>query len=128
MSMELRLILAYNHGNYFRCEDLYVTDELSLDQDYELFAHIDNEHMGLKGVKQVCKPKPIPPAFKIMILDEEKGWKEETETPYGDKLTYVTAEELGAIPAATWRTSWSKAIFAMIKALPKDCPIILWWH
>jgi hypothetical protein len=128
MSMELRLILAYNHGAYFGTDALYVTDELSLDQNYRLFGHIDNEHMAEKGVKQVCKPKPIPPAFKVMVLDEESGWKEEAETPYGDRLTYVVARELAKIKSEIWDTPWNRAILAMIKALPEDFPIILWWH
>jgi len=128
MSMELQLIFAYNNGQGFLTDALYVTDQLDLDQDYRLFGHIDNEHMQEKGVKQVCRPKPIPPGFKVMVLGEEEGWKQEKETPYGDKLTYVLAEELAKIKPEIWDTPWNKAVLAMIKALPEDFPIILWWH
>jgi hypothetical protein len=128
MSMDLRLIPVSNSGQYFGLGHIYVTDQLSLSRDYKLFAHIDNEHMGEKGVKQVCKPKPLPPGFEVMMLDEEEGWKKESSDPYGSKLTYVTAEELLKIKPEVWWSPWDKGVRAMIGALPKEFPFILWWH
>lgn len=128
MSMELRLIFVRNRGSYFGTGDLYVTDELEVEQDYTLYGHIDNKHMCEKGVKQVCKPKPIPPGFKVMVLDEEDGWKERKDAPHAGKLTYVTAEELAKIKPEIWKGDWNKAVLAMLKALPAEFPLILWWH
>src|ERR1043166_2417220 len=128
MSMELELILVNNHGRGFQSDALYVVDTLDLDQDYSLFAQINNEVMDEKGAKQVCKPKPVPPGFHVKKLDEEKGWVRETEDPYGTELTYVLAKELCKVKEEPDWTAWNKAIFAMLKAHPSDFPIILWWH
>jgi hypothetical protein len=130
MSMALELILVHNHGKGFQSDALYVQDSLELDQDYNLFAQIDKEWMGSYGKRavQVCKPKPIPPGFKVMRLDEEDGWKHEPETCYGEELTYVLAKELCKVVQGSDWTDWNKAVFAMMKALPADFPIILWWH
>lgn len=129
MSMELELILVHNRGSGFQSDALYATDTLNLDQDYSLFAQIDNEVMDEKGAKQVCKPKPVPPGFKIKRLEEEgDGWTNQTEDPYGKELTYVLAKELRKVKEEADWTDWNKAIFAMIKALPADFPVVLWWH
>lgn len=127
MTMALELILAHNNGKGLLTEDLYTQDTLRLDQDYSLFAQIDNEVMGEKGAKQVCKPKPLPPGFQVKRLDEENGWKTEKEDMYGRELTYVLAKELCKVKQEDDWTDWNRAIFAMMKALPPDFPIILWW-
>lgn len=136
MSMGLDLILVHNHGKGFRTDDLYVSDTLGLDQDYSIFAQIDKEWMGSYGKDaiQVCKPKPIPPGFKVFMLEEEKDtYQLQKENMYGEEIEYVLANELCKVNELSetkeyrW-TDWNKAIFAMMKALPPDFPIILWWH
>ena len=130
MSMALELILVHNHGKGFQKEDLYVQDLLALDQDYDLFAQIDKEWMGSHGENavQVCKPKPIPPGFKVFKLEEEKDeWQLQKDNMYGEEIEYVLAKELAKVQVEN-STAWNKAVFAMMKALPPDFPIILWWH
>lgn len=61
------------------------------------------------------------------FLDEEGGWVTEKEDAYGNPLTYVTAKELSGVDLEG-QTAWNKAVFAMVKALPKDSPVVLWWH
>jgi hypothetical protein len=128
MSMGLDLILVHNHGRGFQTDSLYVNDRLGLDQDYKLFAQIDNKVMGDKDAKQLCQPHPVPPGFKVMVLDEESGWKQETTTVYGEALTYILAKEIAAIKPVRPLSDWNARIMAMVKLLPLDFPIILWWH
>jgi len=127
MSMELELVLVRNNGRGFQSDALYVEDTLKFEQDYKLFAQIDNKWMKERGVRQVCEPHPIPPGFKVMVLDEEKGWEPRAETNYDQKLTYVTAGDIAKIKPS-FKSDWNSAILAMMKALPADFPVILWWR
>jgi len=47
-------------------------------------------------------------------------------TEYGDGLTYVEAWELKKVNISEAMT-WTKAVFALIKALPDSYPVILMW-
>lgn len=102
---------------------------LSLDRDYEIMAQIDKEQMGGygKGAKAVCKPQRLPPGLKFWWYADE-GLKERRDDPYGSLLTYVEAGELAKVAMPPDASHWNKAVFAMMKALPADTPVVLWWH
>jgi hypothetical protein len=104
-------------------------DRLALDRDYDLFAQISLEVMGSegKGIKQVCKPQKLPPRMKFQWYDDE-GLEETREDAHGEPLTYVEAGELAKVVPSKDTGSWNAAVFAMMKALPKDTPVVLWWH
>lgn len=130
MSMELELVFVNNCGRGFKSLDvLLAINTLSLDRDYGLFAQIDKDWMGShgKGIEGVCSPKLMPPGIDFQMLDEEKGWATETENMYGELLKYVTAKELCRVDLKE-QTQWNKAVFAMVKALPPESPVVLWWH
>jgi hypothetical protein len=103
---------------------------LHLDQDYGLFAQIDRGVMGDAGgdVKQVCKPKPLPPNVEFMTYDDDDGIKEMRTDKYGEGLTYVEAWELKKVKLDPESSDWNKAIFAMIKAIPDAYPVVLMWR
>lgn len=102
---------------------------LRLDQHYDLFAQIDRNVMGDAGgdVKQVCKPKPLPPNVEFLIYDDEKGIQETRTDMYGEGLTYVEAWELKKVDISKV-APWTKAVFALIHALPDSYPVILMWR
>lgn len=100
---------------------------LRLDRHYELFAQIDQKVMGDQfNVKQICQPKSLPANVEFMYFDDEKGVKVTREDKYGNGLTYVEAGELKKLDLADSEI-WTKAIFALIKALPDSYPVILMW-
>lgn len=101
---------------------------LRLDREYDLFAQIDRGVMGDEGgdVKQVCKPKPLPPNVEFMVYNDE-GLKETRTDKYGEGLTYVEVWELKKVKLPVDSSDWNKAIFAMIKALPDAYPVVLMW-
>lgn len=101
---------------------------LRLDRDYEIFAQIDKGVTGeghFEKIKQVCNPKPLPPNVEFMVFEEE-GLKETRTDHYDKGLTYVEAWELKKVDVSEG-ADWTKAIFAMIKALPDAYPVVLMW-
>jgi hypothetical protein len=99
---------------------------LRLDRHYELFAQIDQKVMGDQfNVKQVCTPKPLPPNVEFMVYTDE-GIEETRTDKYGTGLTYVEAWELKKVNL-TDADIWTKAVFALIQALPDSYPVILMW-
>lgn len=101
---------------------------LNLDRHYELFGQIDRNVMGDAGgdVKQVCKPKPLPPNVTFMTYEDD-GIKERRTDKYGEGLTYVEAWELKKVKVSD-SSPWNKAVFAMIQALPDSYPVVLFWR
>jgi hypothetical protein len=95
-------------------------------RDYRFYAQISKEVMGDKeGVKAVCEPKPLPKFVRVMVYQDE-GLKERKTDPYGSKLTYVTAGELGKVEPL--KGSWNESVITFIRTFPEDTPVILWWH
>jgi hypothetical protein len=120
------------------CPDAYDTDtreklswflahtRIDLDRSYHIFGQINKTYGRGDEVPLVCEPKPLPEGMKFQWYEDE-GLKTRTTDPYGDALTYVTAGELAKVQlGATGK--WNKAVFKMIKALPKDTLVVLWWH
>lgn len=125
MGMDLTL---YPHNDRIQnWRSQYSSPALRLDRDYEIFAQIDKNVMGEQGgkVKQVCKPKPLPPNVEFIVYDDD-GRKERRDDKYGEGLTYVEAWELKKVDVSD-ACDWTKAIFAMIKALPDSYPVVLMW-
>lgn len=126
MGMSLKLLIVQGSRG-LAVTPIMADNKLNFERDYALFAKIDNAWMSERGVKQLCSPKPLPPGLEFMVLDEEKGWARETQTLYGEPLTYVTASELAKLPDKNI-SRWNKAVLAMMKALPAETPVVLWWH
>lgn len=127
MGMDLTLYPHKEKIQHWR--SMVGSSTLRLDQDYELFAQIDKGVMDRHGeeVKQVCKPKPLPPNVEFMTYDDD-GIKEMRTDMYGEGLTYVEAWELKKVKLDPESTDWNKAIFALIKALPDSYPVVLMWR
>jgi hypothetical protein len=124
MGLDLTLIpCAYSTEKKFS-EWILATTRLDLFRNYDIFGQIDSRGRGDGPV--VCNAKPLPPNVRFDWYEDD-GIKERKEDQYGDKLTYVLAGELVKVKTKD-TCQWNKAVFAMMKALPADTPVILWWH
>lgn len=73
-----------------------------------------------------CNQLPVPERFSSYLSRnddyEESHYGETIETPYGERLTYTTAEEiLKAVPEN------HPAAWAYLKALPPQTKVALFW-
>lgn len=124
--MGMDLTLYPHNGRIQDWRSQHYSPALRLDRQYEIFAQIDQAVMGKEDkVKQVCKPKPLPPNVTFMVYNDD-GLKETRTDKYGEGLTYVEAWELKKVNVSE-ASDWTKAIFAMIKALPDSYPVVLMW-
>lgn len=124
MGMALTLLPYRNPGPWV---EHLAYDRLALHQDYMLFAQIDQGVMGKgRGVRQVCRPQRLPIKMRLMWYGDG-GIEDASEDPYGAPLTYVAAGELATVDCG-YTDPWNRAVFEMMKALPKDTPVVLWWH
>lgn len=99
---------------------------IDLGRNYELFGQIDSKMGRDETIKQVCTPQRLPPNVEFMWYGDE-GIKATRTDPYGDLLTYVEAGELAKVDVPKG-DPWNQAVFAMMKALPENTPVVLWWH
>jgi len=104
---------------------------LSVPGDYAIFGQIANSLYTKSGLEVVVRPIILPPKTKVWIPEHEQRLKTRKDA-YDHDLTYAFAEQLKGIrqtknitPNITPR---GKAALAYIKALPKDTPVILYWH
>lgn len=70
-------------------------------------------------------PHPLPPRSRFSWYGDE-GLKDYTTDPYGTPLTYLTAAEL--LSVAPPENERGPSVWAYLKALPPDTPVVLWWH
>lgn len=74
------------------------------------------------------KAHPLPPGTRVSWYGDE-GIQAITEDAYGKPLTYLTAGELVALGAsAAGSNPWNVAIWQFLNALPRETPIVLYWH
>ena len=97
---------------------------IELHQDYRILGQIGDVGDGTSDV--VVKAQPLPPQFWFEYLGEE-AIERTREDRNGAPLTFVYAEELRKVKLPEDSSPWNKAVFAFIKALPRDTPIILMW-
>lgn len=92
--------------------------------NYELFAYfreMGNEFQTRPVIETKELNKPIDWYF-------DEGIESIDENKYGEKLTYCLAKEFNKIDIKKLDTGeWNKAIIQMVRALPEDTPIILYW-
>ncbi len=104
---------------------------LDVPDDYSIFGQIANvtgESMDAdSGLDVVVRPLILPPKTKVWIPEHEQRLKTRKDA-YGTDLTYAFAEQLREIRPKENITPRGKAALAYIKALPKDVPVILYWH
>lgn len=129
MGLDLTII-PYVYGNEERMKSEKISivgySRLSFHRQYELFACFTD--MGTEYAKPAIKTSKM--SLPVYVYEDE-GIKERTKDPYGSKLTYCLAGEFNKIDVAFEDypyCQWNKAIIEMIKLLPSDTPIILYWH
>jgi hypothetical protein len=98
---------------------------IDLDRDYYIFDQIENHRDT--GVRQVCDPKSMPGNVDFDWYYDD-GHRKTLEDPYGSPLKFVLARELTKVNLSAGASAWNKAVFAMIRALPPETPVVLWWH
>lgn len=124
--MGLDLALYPDQWERARFDSILATVRLPLERDYDLFGRIS--HINRTEEQPICKPRPLADiAPKGLHNFEDEGLVYRLDDPYGDPLTYLSARELAAVPCEDSST-WNKAVFAMIRALPPGTTIVLWWH
>lgn len=94
-------------------------DRLSFDRDYEIFGQLIDSF----GDKPTIQVNSIPPQMWV----EGAGIARTRVDGYGNKLTFVYAQQLKRLLVPSDASPWNRAIMAFIEALPDDTPIILYW-
>ena len=100
--------------------DLWVGyDRLSFITNYELFNTI-----------QALRAYYIHDDIIFQIFTQS-GIVEKTTNVYGDKLTYVRAEEFRKVhPVISGRSAsmkWNNAVLLMLRNLKEDMPVVIYW-
>jgi hypothetical protein len=120
MSQNLTL-MPLRHRSELVSTDVFIRDRLETEQDYELYAQI----IEIDGSKPSIKTSDIPPQMRINVVRLESV----RHDAYGKVLTFAYAEELSKLKMLDGNIfPRNVAIKAYIDALPKDTPIILYWH
>jgi hypothetical protein len=104
-------------------------DRLSLDSDYDLFARLG--HPRFEGEGRRVTPHPTPPEWTKIQVYGDDGIEVMTTDAYGNPLTFLYAREFfdtGAWPWMTESSDWNVAVREFVRALPRETPVILWWH
>lgn len=128
--MGLDLTIALDEYNCPEMRKSFLaTSTLSFRRDYDIFTQIAGCRADEESPAQVCTPKPIPKG-NVVLWYKDEGIDDSTKSPYGDRLTYVTAGELCKVKLDTRFPThqFNKAIFAMIRELPPESWVILYWH
>jgi len=55
------------------------------------------------------------------------GDEEFTTDPYGDNLTWLTANDFKDFIPPEDTSAWNRRVLTFIKSLPADFIIVLWW-
>lgn len=102
-------------------------DRVELKCDYDLYSLIAAFGRGCH--EPVMQPQPIPPD-KYVDWYGDQGIQRVDKDAYGTPLTYVPAGEFRNITAAhlSEASKWNRAVISMLQLLPKDTPVVLWWH
>jgi hypothetical protein len=120
MGMDLALLPAYNQ------KDDFSHDLLTFFRDYDLFDKIVEKSRQF-GIP--VKEGGISSFYSRNANYEGAHYGSTEETPYGERLKYVTANHLKDAVKDFKTDSWrNKAIFAFINELPDDLQVYLYWH
>lgn len=78
--------------------------------------------------------KPIPKVLTSYLsrdkISGETCYGEMTEDPYGSQLTYTTAGDLYSVREheGVKDNEKNRAVWAWLSQMPRDWPIVLYWH
>lgn len=100
-------------------------NRIELSRDYNLFSQITN--IGRGNAEPVCSPRPLPHDAQF-IPSMPYSIEYPHQDPYGAPLTGLSAGELSNVEVPADATQWNRAVFAMIRELPPETLIVLWWH
>lgn len=83
----------------------------------------------IEALPQADIPKPVSCYF-ARGEDGESCYGDAEVTPYGDKMKYTTAGDLASLKdAEPVADNWlNKSTWAYLALMPKDWPIVLYWH
>jgi hypothetical protein len=70
--------------------------------------------------------KPLPAGLKVGHYEDE-GLKWEEVDRYGRRLTFTTPCDLRRLSLPDDLAPWNRAVLAILRALPSDARIILYW-
>lgn len=73
-------------------------------------------------------PKPVV-CHVARTAEGETRFGGLSETPYGTPLAWLPAGKLASLDDPSIRDCWrNRAIWAALKELPEDWPVVLYWH
>lgn len=126
MGLDLTLV-PYKHGNeekMVREHSILAYTRIDLTRNYALFSYI--LEMGSDFKRPVFEIREL--AGTLEWYDDE-GIESTGTDPYGAPLTYCLAKEFGKIDLSKIDTcQWNKAAIEMMRRLPEDTPVILYWY
>jgi hypothetical protein len=102
---------------------IFLHTGLQLDRDYSLFSMFG----GRGENKQVVYPQKIKSNISIFQYFDD-GCRKDNTDPYGQILTYCYAGDFRKIKKSLLWSDYNKLVVGFIVKLPKDQPIILYWH
>lgn len=117
MGIDLTLAPIKNaHGSWW-----LAYDRLRLDRYYDLYREF-----GMDGYTSISVYDVIVNQFDWY---DDEGIVSDKLDPYGEKLKYFFSDEISKIDVNQLELStWNKAVIEFIKSLPKQTPVVLYWH
>lgn len=101
------------------------------------FAHsmleVERRSALFEAMLEALKEHPVPPDFRTHLLrgeDGESRYGNTQETPYGEPLGWVRAEELLAFAEheGVTNNAQNRAAWAYLGALGPGSKVALYWH
>lgn len=122
MSLFLTVIPLYGGTSELaKTGGVYRPDSLTFLNDHET----TDQFLKSSGPFQTLKPRTVPKGFKITIFSGETV----NVDSYGEALTWLPASAFRKLRLQRDKFyARDKAIKAFLLALPKDTPIVLYWH
>ena len=92
-------------------------DRLRLSRNYELFDAI-----------KALPSNELPPDTTVEWY-EDNGIERQTADMYGEPLRYIQAGEFRNLVFDCRKTEqWNVAVIRFLQELPRETPVVLWWH
>jgi hypothetical protein len=97
--------------------------------DYRIFGQLREDlNENTEGLP-VLPAQLLPRGTALLVHEDDNEAKscKMKKDSFGDPLTFINVGDLKNLVIPTDATKKNKAIFALIKKLPKDMPVVLYW-
>ena len=117
-----------DHAVAMACENVEAKTPCSESATHLAYTRIRLERdRSLMAEIQRLPSYPLPPNVRFMWYGDE-GVSEIDKDAYGLPLRWVYARDLATVGQKRKLSPWNAAVLAMIRELPGETPVVLYWH